>query len=208
MLSDLDCVIIDEAHERGIQIDLLLLYLKQLILRRPNFKLIIMSATVNEKIFVDYFPESKFKFAMIDAGKKPNFPVKQIYLKEPINKFDENLNLISGKLWIDKLVEIAIKILTETDKGDILAFVSGGSEGIDACSMLRQKINEVNKYREKKIYCTILTGQSDEKTKNLAKNNSKYKDLPNGPYERKIIMATEVAESSITEIIILSLIRH
>ena len=59
MLSEYDCVIIDEAHERGVNIDLLLLLLKDLVIRRPTFKLIIMSATINEKVFIDYFPKEQ-----------------------------------------------------------------------------------------------------------------------------------------------------
>ena len=78
LLMDLDMVIIDEAHERNVNIDLLLLLLKQLVLKRPSFKLIIMSATINTQIFVDYFPTSQFKFAMLDAGQRPNFAIKTI----------------------------------------------------------------------------------------------------------------------------------
>ena len=196
MLKDFDCVIIDEAHERGVQIDLLLLELKQLILRRPEFKLIIMSATINEKTFIDYFPENKFKFKLVDAGQAPNFPVEQIFLKKPVNKFDENLNLI-GKEWMDKMVDICVDILTTTDEGDILAFVTGQGDGTNVTTLLKKKISDINKNRANKIYYTILTGKSDDKTKTLATNNKKYKNLNNG-YDRKIILATEVAESSLT----------
>jgi len=77
LLSEYDSVIIDEAHERGVNIDILLLLLKKLIINRPTFKLIIMSATINEKMFIDYFPTNQFKFGFIDAGSKPNYPVTE-----------------------------------------------------------------------------------------------------------------------------------
>ena len=54
-LKDYQCVVIDEAHERHIQIDILLKMLKEVIELRPDFKLIIMSATINSEVFRNYF---------------------------------------------------------------------------------------------------------------------------------------------------------
>ena len=127
MLSDLDCVIIDEAHERNVNIDLLLLLLKGLIKRRPDFKLIIMSATINEKVFINYFPQPEFKFGFIDAGMIPNKPIEEYFLDTPINKFDENGNLIN-KDFIQAGVDRVVKILRETQEGDILVFFTGKGE--------------------------------------------------------------------------------
>jgi pre-mRNA-splicing factor ATP-dependent RNA helicase DHX15/PRP43 len=197
LLSDFDAVIIDEAHERGIQIDLLLLLLKDLILRRPNFKLIIMSATVNQNIFINYFPKDKFKFAVVDAGEIPNFPIEEHFLDKPINRFDEKGNLIN-KDFIEAAVNKVIEILKSTDKGDILVFFSGKGEAQDGCTLLHQTLSKINRNANKKLYCDILHSGTDEETKEFLKSNELYKDHPSGPYERKVIIATEVAESSIT----------
>ena len=115
MLSEYDCLIIDEAHERNVRIDMLLLETKELIERRPDFKLIIMSATINPDIFRNYFPEGQFKFAEVDAGKKPNFPVKEFYLDRPINRFDSEGTLINKKDFIIEMVDRIMKILKESD---------------------------------------------------------------------------------------------
>ena len=195
MLSEFDCVIIDEAHERGIQIDLLLMLLKDLILRRPTFKLIIMSATVNESIFVNYFPKDKFKFALVDAGSVPNFPIEEFFLDKAINKFDENGNLINDA-FIEAAADRAIKILRDTEEGDILIFFSGKGEAQEGCLKLHQKLEQVNKNLDSKIYCDILHGATPKETQDLLVNDKKYKE--NGRYTRKVIVATEVAESSIT----------
>tara|TARA_B110000858_G_scaffold50216_2_gene58085 strand:- start:8 stop:2335 length:2328 start_codon:yes stop_codon:yes gene_type:complete len=197
MLSDLDCVIIDEAHERGVQIDLLLLLLKALIKRRPDFKLIIMSATVNESIFIDYFPLSEFKFAFIDAGGKPNFPIKEIFLNKSINKFDDKKNLVN-KDYIEASAKKAVEILTTTDEGDILVFFAGKGESAEGCMFLHQMIAKINKEMDRKIYCEILHSGTDDETKRYITTATNFKNHPRGPYERKVIFATEVAESSIT----------
>lgn len=197
LLSEYDAVVIDEAHERGIMIDLLLLMLKQMLNLRPDFKLVIMSATVNEKIFVDYFPTNKFKFGLVQAPGKPHFPVGQIFLKESINKFDENGNLINDE-YIKKAAEVITDILRNSETGDVLVFFPGKGECQDGCVILHQKISEVNKNLDNKIYCNILHSGTDEKLTELLLNSQAYKNINNGRYTRKVIFATEVAESSLT----------
>jgi len=198
MLSDYDMVIIDEAHERGIQIDMLLLFLKHLIKRRPEFKLIIMSATINQDIFINYFPLDEYKFQTIDAGEKPNYLIKEIFLEKPINKFDELGNLINKDVFVIAMVDIIIKILKENEKGDVLAFVTGRAEAGEVMNKLHQKIAEYNKNADKKLFVVVLSGKVSDENKNYATKSDLYKSHPKGPFERKVIVATEVAESSMT----------
>jgi HrpA-like RNA helicase len=81
-LQEYDAVIIDEAHERKVQIDFMLYLLRNTIKLRSEFKLIIMSATINEKIFSDYF--SKFSFNSINLSSKTNYKITSIFLDKPI----------------------------------------------------------------------------------------------------------------------------
>ena len=196
LLTELDMVIIDEAHERNVNIDLLLLLLKQLVLKRPSFKLIIMSATIKTEIFSNYFPTHQFKFAMLDAGQQPNHPIKSIYLNKPINKYDANGNIIDNN-YFDVAVDKVVSILKETDEGDILVFFPKKSDTTDGCSQLSMRLDRLNRELGKKIYCASLT--SSKKTKEeeeMIINSEKYKQ--NGRFGRKVVFATEVAESSIT----------
>ena len=195
LLPDIDVVIIDEAHERGIQIDLLLLLLKKLLLVRPEFKLIIMSATINSKIFIDYFPIDKFKFAMIDAGEIPNYPIKEFFIDKPINTFDSN-GCLMGNSYIEIAVDKALYLLRSNEIGDILVFFPGKPDTNKGCMLLHQKLEKLNKTLDKKLYCATLTGSTDLETEKLITNGSKYKE--SGIYTRKVIFATEVAESSMT----------
>jgi HrpA-like RNA helicase len=195
MLSDFDCLIIDEAHERNVNIDLLLLLVKGLIKRRPEFKLIIMSATINEKIFIDYFPKKEYKFAFIDAGSMSYKPIEEYFLDTPINKFDEDGNLI-GKNFIQAAVDRVVKILRETPEGDILVFFPGKGEAQDGIMLLHHELERVNKNLDSKIFADILHSGTRKEAQDLLINNKKYKE--NTKFTRKVIFATEVAESSIT----------
>ena len=201
LLMDLDMVIIDEAHERNVNIDLLLLLLKHLVLKRPSFKLIIMSATINTQIFVDYFPTSQYKFAMLDAGQTPNFAIKTIYLNKPINKYDANGNIID-KNYFDVAVDKVVSLLKETDDGDILVFFPNKSDTTDGCSQLSMKLDKLNRELGKKIYSASLTSATSKKSRDghdeqkMIINAQKYKQ--NGRFSRKVVFATEVAESSVT----------
>ena len=195
LLSDIDVVIIDEAHERGVNIDLLLLLLKNLLLIRPNFKLIIMSATINAKLFIDYFPADLFKFAMINAGEIPNYPIKEFFLDKPINKFD-SFGSLMGDGYIEAAVDKVIYLLRNNEIGDILVFFPGKGDTSKGCILLHQKMEKLNKILDKKIYCSALTSTTDSETQKLLTDGTKFKE--SGIYTRKVIFATEVAESSMT----------
>ena len=197
-LTEYDAIIIDEAHERNIRIDLLLLETKELLERRPDFKLIIMSATINPEIFINYFPKSQFKFAKIKADGKPNLPVKSIFLPKGcgVNKFDKN-GILINRDYLNKMVDIIIEIIRTTDEGDILAFVTSGGDSQNICMGVKTKINELNNSNKERIFCTEYTGKSSNEVKKVVENAKMYKIRNNG-YDRKLVVATEVAESSLT----------
>jgi pre-mRNA-splicing factor ATP-dependent RNA helicase DHX15/PRP43 len=85
-LEEFDGVVIDEAHERKVQIDFLLYLLKNTVKMRPDFKLVIMSATVNQEIFKSYFESDKIKFEIINVGAKTNYPIESIFLDKEITE--------------------------------------------------------------------------------------------------------------------------
>lgn len=176
MLSDFNAVVIDEAHERKVQIDFLLYLLKNTLQKRKDFKLIIMSATINSDIFSSYFKD--FKFKQIDVGAKSHYPVESIYLE----------NDISYKNYISYGVDI-IKDIIKKDKQDILFFVTSSNEAMDVC----KKLQNIDNYEG---YCIeVYSGMNAEKQE-IAQHIDKYKTL--GDYKHKIIIATNVAESSLT----------
>lgn len=193
-LKDFDAVIIDEAHERKVQIDFLLYLLRETLKLRPDFKIIIMSATIDALIFKNYF--TNFKFKNINIGGKTNFPIKSIFNKKHM-EYDDIVNY-----GFDILVSIL-----ETDdvkkKGahDIIFFVTSQNEATDLCKKLANYIDVTEKDKcritcEGNIYCIEVYAKMSDEKKELAQHKSKYKEQ--GNYSRKLVIATPVAESSLT----------
>lgn len=196
LLSDFNAVIIDEAHERKVQIDFLLYLLKNVVINRPEFKLVIMSATVNEQIFKDYF--NQFKFATINIGAKTNYPIDSIFLSEPLPLFSKENNYIAKANEIIKHI-LKINKITESNKNeahDILFFVVSVNETLDFC-----RINTINLDRDETICLEVFAGIKADKQE-LAQDRELYKSkedpFTKKKYERKLVVATNVAESSLT----------
>ena len=114
ILSRYSCIIIDEAHERSLNIDFILGLLKRILEERKDFKVIISSATINTSVFSEYF--GGVPIVHIDSVM---FPVGLVY--DPVaaagNSYDELLF---------KINDIINRVIREKRKGDILVFLSGG----------------------------------------------------------------------------------
>jgi len=188
LLTDFDAVIIDEAHERKIQIDFLLYLLRETIKKRPSFKLIIMSATINVDIFKNYFLEYKFKH--IDIGGKTNYPIKSIFLEKSIEY----------KQAFNKGFNILIDILSNNYDKDILFFITSTNEAFDICAKLHKYIKETDKDTCKitsdgNVFCIEVYAGMDTNKQTLAQDKDLYKK---NNFNRKVVIATNVAESSLT----------
>ena len=195
-LKDFDIVIIDEAHERKVQIDFLLYLLRETLRMRPNFKVIIMSATINVDIFRSYF--EGFKFENINISGRTNYPITSIFLK-PSEKVPYEGILNEG-------FEIITNILEKDDPEkikaahDILFFITSSNEAFDTCKKLYDMAaNENDKCKITcfgNTYCIELYAGMDQHKQLLAQDKELYKKLDT--YNRKLIVSTNVAESSLT----------
>ncbi|KAI5965146.1 uncharacterized protein KGF55_001366 [Candida pseudojiufengensis] len=175
-LSQYKVIMIDEAHERTLSTEILLSLLKDLCLKRKDLKLIIASATINAKKFSDFFNNSPI---LNIPGRR--FPVKIHYTKQPEANY---LNAI--------MTTIFQIHLTQPLPGDILVFLTGQEEIEKLENQLNESIFKLKDQLEDKkmIVCVIYA--------NLP-NDLQYKIFePTPPNTRKIILATNIAETSIT----------
>ena len=189
-LSKYSGVIIDEAHERVINIDILLSLLKEVLFERPEFKLIIMSATIDSKVFKDYYVKDKIKYGELYVSGEPNFPIAHNWLDKDVRVSEWN--------YVDKAFDICINIMESSDSGDIIVFVPAVTDAIKGCRLLKEQCS--NKMKIKKetcssTYCIEVYGKMDDEMKDLATSKDLYKVEG---YKRKVIFATNVAESSMT----------
>lgn len=175
-LSNYYAVVIDEAHERQIQIDLLLMFIKKILIVRPDMKLIIMSATINASVFESYFNTNDIKYGALDVHKTANYTIDRIWATENINQYNylkESIKIINGIIKAFK---------------DLLIFVPTQKDTVEGCNLITKT--------NKKIYCSEVYSKMTDENKELAISKDKYKT--NNNYKMKIIFATNVAESSIT----------
>lgn len=173
LLTGIDAVIVDEAHERKVQIDFMMYLLRNVLKERPDFKLIIMSATVNSEIFASYF--ATYKFAQLDIGTKTNYDIKSIY---PTRTYGPAEYINAGLEIIDKLLS-----KKETGKiSDILFFVTSVSETQDVCKKIKLKYPSIE-------CIEVYSGMNVEKQEALSKKQTET---------QRLIIATNVAESSLT----------
>ncbi len=180
-LTSINALIIDEVHKRSPNIDLLLLLIKSLVQRRSDFKLILVSATIDIELFRKYYPAPTFRFAAVDISSGPINPITEHWLTKPIP--------LKADSYVKEAVQHVNRILRETDKGDILVFLGSNADLTNACELLE----DTNK--EKKSFCvtasSAVLAASGEQKDIVAKHQ---KDNP----KRKVIMSTNVAEESIT----------
>ncbi len=169
-LNEYDTLIIDEAHERSLNIDFLLGYLQQLLPRRPDLKLIITSATIDPERFSDHFGGAP----IINVSGR-SYPVEVHYRppEEEGGERDEPLQ---------QAIVDAVDELSRIDRGDILIFLSGERE-------IRETAEALRKHKLPLTEVLPLFARLG-----AAEQSRIFK--PAGL--RRIILATNVAETSLT----------
>ena len=173
LLSKYSCIIIDEAHERSLNIDFILGLLKRVLEERKDFKVIVSSATINTSIFSEYFDGAPV--VHIDSIV---FPVGIVYspLKTGKNSYDE---------LIFKINDIISRIITERRRGDILVFLSGEKQIKDCIRMLNS-----SPLRRKMVILPLYGRLSKEEQERV------FVNTPRG--KTKIVVSTNIAETSVT----------
>ena len=171
-LSQYDTIIIDEAHERSLNIDFLMGYLKRLLPKRPDLKVIITSATIDPERFANHFADKRGKAAPIIEVSGRTFPVETLY--RPLDETGSD-DQIEG-------IFKAVDELQSLGRGDILIFMNGEREIRDTADALSKR-----KLRDTEVLPLFARLSVAEQNK-----------IFQGHRGQRIVLATNVAETSLT----------
>ena len=178
LLKAYDTIIIDEAHERSLNIDFLLGYLRQILPRRPDLKVVVTSATIDAQRFADHF-KTKSGPAPIIMVSGRMFPVEQRYRPfEEARDYDLNDAIADGvdELWRDA-----------HNQGDILVFLPGEREIREAADHLRRHLSHQPLLRQAEVLPLFARLSQAEQDRIFDSHGG-----------RRIVLATNVAETSLT----------
>ncbi len=177
-LSKYSVVMVDEAHERSLNIDFVMGLLKRILAERKDFKVIVSSATMNAEAFSRYFDNCP-----IVTIETQVFPVSMIYDPPLVEASTLSENSVDALLM--KIENIIDRVLDEKDEGDILVFLPGEKIIKDTMVRLQQ-----SSFRNK-IHVILLYGRLPKEEQEKV-----FSTPPFG--KKKVVLSTNIAETSVT----------
>jgi ATP-dependent helicase HrpA len=170
LLRRYDTIIVDEAHERSLNIDFLLGILRGLVKKRKDLKIIITSATIDTEKFSRAFEEAP----IIEVSGR-TFPVEVRY-RPPGED-------VSGDSLAEAGADALEEILLETNKGDVLIFMPTEQDIVECCDLINSKYSRWQ-LTVLPLYARLTTGEQNR--------------IFSSSTSRKVVVSTNVAETSLT----------
>lgn len=172
-MSHYSVVMLDEAHERTIHTDVLFGLMKEVVKRRPDMKLLVTSATMDAVKFSTYFYE-----APIFTIPGRMFPVEILYTKEPETDY------------LDASLITVMQIHLTEPPGDVLVFLTGQEEIDTACEILYERMKSLGPDVPELVILPVYSALPSEMQTRIFE--------PAPPGSRKVVIATNIAETSLT----------
>ena len=166
-------IMLDEAHERTVATDVLFALLKKTCKKRPDMKIIVTSATLNAEKFSTYFNN-----APIFTIPGRTFPVEILYSREPESDY------------LDAALQTVMEIHLTEPAGDILVFLTGQEEIDTACEILFERMKAMGDGVPELVILPVYSALPTEMQSRIFE--------PAPPGSRKVVIATNIAETSIT----------
>lgn len=173
--KDLDkysCIIMDEAHERALNTDVLMGLLKKVLTRRRDLKLIVTSATMNSERFSRFFGGAA---EFVIPGR--TFPVDLHFSRTPCEDY------------VDSAVKQVLAIHVSQGAGDILVFMTGQEDIEATCELVEERLKQLNDPPKLSVLPIYSQMPAEQQAKIFEKA---------APGVRKVIVATNIAETSLT----------
>ena len=173
-------VILDEAHERTLSTDILFGLIKEVLVQRPDLKLVVMSATLDAGKFQTYFDSAPL---MRVPGRL--HPVEIFYTPEPERDY------------LEAAIRTVVQVHLCEPAGDILVFLTGEQEIEDACRKTSQEIDGLGDKVPKVLVLPLYSTLPMDRQRQIF-DDAPGPRKPGDPPGRKIIFSTNIAETSLT----------
>ncbi|OQV14842.1 putative ATP-dependent RNA helicase DHX35 [Hypsibius exemplaris] len=181
LLKQYSVLMLDEAHERSIHTDIAMGLLRKILKKRDDLKVIVSSATLDAEALRDFFqsgPEGSPSATILTVEGR-TFPVDVFYLNDPVANY------------MSATIDTILKIHRTQPLGDVLAFLTGQEEVDHVCQLLSEHSDGLERETGHRLTVVPLYGSLPPG------DQLKAFELP-PPKTRKIIVATNIAETSVT----------
>jgi len=173
-------IVLDEAHERTLATDVLMGLLKEVLMIRPDLKVVVMSATLDAAKFQAYFDN-----APLYKVPGRTFPVETFFTPE------------AQRDYLDAAISTALHIHQCEGPGDVLIFLTGEREIEDACAQIREGAEGLSPDLGE-VQCLPLYSSLPSAAQRRVFDPAPGPKVPGGAPGRKIVVSTNIAETSLT----------